>query len=498
MANPLELFLWFVTFLACVYSFRLFSVKSSKLPPGPVGLPILGSLFQIGTKLNESLAELAKVYGPLMTLRLGFKTTVVVSSAEMAAEVLQKHDQAFAGRSVMDAASPFDHSKWALGLGQNGPRWREMRRICNSELLTPRRLDSLRGLREQKVQELLRHVREACQGGQAVNVGECSMTTALNSISNTLFSQDTMGLGSDSVTEFRALSLDLAIALGSPNISDFFPLLKYIDPQGIRRRAEVCIKRFYELLDEIIEKRNTLYSTSKVGKKGDFLDVLLELSTKPGSEFKKECVKPLLLEMFLAATDTSSSTIEWAMAELLLNPKKMEILRLELKQIIGEDRVVQETDIQQLPYLQAVVKETLRLHPPIPLLVPHRADATTKVGGFTIPKHTEVLVNAWAIGRDSAYWENPTAFLPERFLESDVNFKGKDFHFIPFGSGRRMCPGIPLAVRTVYLALAALIHSFEWKLPEGMSPEKLDVEEYFGLTMRKAVPLLAVATPIAT
>ncbi|XP_031486828.1 cytochrome P450 76T24-like [Nymphaea colorata] len=471
MADPLQLFLWLVTFLACVYSFRLFSVKSSKLPPGPVGLPIVGSLFQVGTKLNESLAELAKVYGPLMTLRLGFKTTVVVSSAEMAREVLQKHDQAFAGRSVMDAASPFDHSKWSLGLGQNGPRWREMRRICNNELFTPRRLDSLRGLREQKVQELLRHVREACQGGQAVNVGECSMTTTLNSISNTLFSQDTMGLGSESVTEFRALFLDLSIALGSPNISDFFPLLKFMDPQGIRRRTEVCLKRFYELLDEIIEKRNTL---------------------------GREESNSMQQEMFLAGTDTSSSTIEWAMAELLLNPKKMEILRLELKQIIGEDRVVQETDIQQLPYLQAVVKETLRLHPPIPLLVPHRADATTKVGGFTIPKHTAVLVNVWAIGRDSTYWENPTAFLPERFLESDINFKGKDFHFIPFGSGRRMCPGLPLAIRTVYLALAALIHSFEWKLPKGMSPEKLDVEEYFGIGMRKAVPLLAVATPIAT
>ncbi|XP_031484900.1 cytochrome P450 76T24-like [Nymphaea colorata] len=498
MADLLNLFLWFVTFLACIYSFRLFSVKSSKLPPGPVGLPILGSLFQMGTKPHESLAELARVYGPLMTLRLGFKTTVVVSSAEMAAEVLQKHDQAFAGRSVMDAASPLDHSKWSLGLGQNGPRWREMRRICNSELFTPRRLDSLRGLREQKVQELLLHVREACRGGQAVNIGECAVVTTLNSISNTLFSQDTIGLGSESATEFRALLGDTASALGSPNISDFFPLLKYVDPQGVRRQAAVYIKRFYELFDEIIEKRNELYSTSKVEKKGDFLDVLLELSTKTGSEFKKECIKPLLLEMFTAGTDSGSSTIEWAMAELLLNPKKMETVRLELKQIIGKDRVVQETDIQQLPYLQAVVKETLRLHPPIPLLVPHRADVTTKVGGFTVPKHTEVLVNAWSIGRDSTYWENPTAFLPERFLESDINFKGKDFHFIPFGSGRRMCPGIPLAVRTVHLTLAALIHCFEWKLPEGMSPEKLDVEEYFGLTMRKAVPLLAVATPITT
>ncbi|KAF3775864.1 Cytochrome P450 76A2 [Nymphaea thermarum] len=477
MADPLQLFLWFVTFLACVYGFRLFSVKSSKLPPGPVGLPIVGSLFQIGTKLNESLAELVKVYGPLMTLRLGFKTMVVVSSAEMAKEVLQKHDQVFAGRSIVDAVSPFDHFKWSLGFGQNGPRWREMRRICNSELFTPRRLDSLRGLREQKVQELLRHVREACQGGQAVNVGECSMMTTLNSISNTLLSQDNMGLASESVTAFRTLNYDLASTIGSPNISDFFPLLKYMDPQGIRHRSEVCIKRFYELIDEIIEKRNTLYSTGKVGKKGDFLDVLLELSTKPGVRPSERSNIVGRLEMFLAGTDTSSSVIEWAMAELLLNSKKMEILRLELKQIIGEDRVVQETDIQQLPYLQAVVKETLRLHPPIPLLVPHRADATTKVGGFTIPKHTEVLVNAWAIGRDSTYWENPTAFLPERFLESDINFKGKDFHFIPFGSGRRMCPGMPLAFRTVHLALASLIHSFEWKLPEGMSPEKLDVED---------------------
>ncbi|CAN6466446.1 unnamed protein product [Victoria cruziana] len=174
----------------------------------------------------------------------------------------------------------------------------------------------------------------------------------------------------------------------------------------------------------------------------------------------------------------------------------MAAARSELKRIIGADRAVEESDIPHLTYLEAVLKETLRLHPPGPLLAPRRADATTCVGGFTIPKHAQILVNVWAIGRDSAYWEDATSFLPERFLESDVDFKGKKFQFIPFGAGRRICPGMPSAVRLSLLVLASLIHSFSWAPPGGLPPEEIDMESRFRFTLRKAMPLKAFPSPL--
>lgn len=180
------------------------------------------------------------------------------------------------------------------------------------------------------------------------------------------------------------------------------------------------------------------------------------------------------------------------MAELLRKPKLLRKVREEILQAIGKTSTVRESDFQKLPYLHAVVKETMRLHPAAPLLLPYRAENDTVVLGYTVPKNSQVLVNAWAIGRDPEYWENPSEFRPERFMGCDVDYKGRDFEYIPFGAGRRICPGMPLAIRMVNLMLAAIIQSFTWRLPEGTTAEKLDMEEQFGVTLRKAVPLLAI------
>lgn len=196
--------------------------------------------------------------------------------------------------------------------------------------------------------------------------------------------------------------------------------------------------------------------------------------------------------MFIAGSDTSASTTEWAMAELLRNPEELNKVRQEIIQQIGIERAVKESDMDKLPYLQAVVKETMRLHPATPLLLPHKAQHDVQVLGFTVPKDSQVLVNAWAIGRDPKSWERPLEFLPGRFMESSVDYKGRDFEFIPFGAGRRICPGMPLAIRMVNLILASIIQPFNWKLPDGMTPEKLDMEEQFGVTLKKAIPLVAI------
>ena len=196
--------------------------------------------------------------------------------------------------------------------------------------------------------------------------------------------------------------------------------------------------------------------------------------------------------MFIAGSDTSGLTTEWAMAELLRKPKTLQKARDEVLQVIGTNGEIKESDIDRFPYIQAVVKETLRLHPPAPLLLPYIAGNDVEVSGYTIYKGNQVLVNAWSIGRNPKPWIDPLSFEPERFVGSNLDFKGRDFEYIPFGAGRRICPGLPLAQRMVILMLGSILHSFNWKLPEGITPENLDMSEQFGITLKKANSLCAV------
>lgn len=197
-------------------------------------------------------------------------------------------------------------------------------------------------------------------------------------------------------------------------------------------------------------------------------------------------------ELFYAGSDTSTVTVEWAMTELLRNPQVMQKVKQELEEVIGKGETVRESDMERLPYFQAVIKETLRLHPAGPLLLPFKATNDVELCGFKIPSNSNVLINMWAIARDPSYWEDPLSFLPERFLGSKINYRGQDFEFIPFGAGRRICPGLPLAVKMIQLELASIIHSFNWKLPEGTTPLTIDMEEVCGATLKKAIPLLAI------
>lgn len=198
-------------------------------------------------------------------------------------------------------------------------------------------------------------------------------------------------------------------------------------------------------------------------------------------------------DLFLGGTDTNSTVVEWAMAELLRNPKAMAKAQAEMDDVVGPNGVVEESHMSDLPYLQALVKETLRLHPPGPLLAPHKAETNVEVLGFLVPKNAQVLVNAWYIGRDPSIWENAERFEPERFLVGrEIDVKGRDFELLPFGAGRRICPGMSVAMKTVPLILASLLHSFQWKLQKGVLPEDLDMDESFGLTLHKTNPLYAV------
>ncbi|PKA60459.1 Geraniol 8-hydroxylase [Apostasia shenzhenica] len=461
------------------------------LPPGPTPLPVLGNLLELGHSPHRSLAKLSKLYGPVMALKLGQIQTVVISSSTFAGEALQTKDRVLSGRHLPAAIKVLGHHEVSQAWLPPNREWKLLRSLMRTHLSNCQSLDANQRLRRQKVRDLVSYIKG--QSNKAVDVGRAAFCTVLNLISTTCFSIDMVDLNSDSSQEFRDLVWGIMEDAGKPNLADFFPVLAAVDPHGCRRRNAAHFRKIFEIFDRIIDRR---LEEQGNGEKGDILDALLQHFRDDNPKLSRRIIKSFLLDVFVAGTETSSTTLEWAMAELLRNPAHLEKTRAEIAEAVGFDREVEESDISKLPFLQAVVKETLRLHAPVPLLLPHRAEEETELGGYRVPKHSQVLVNAWAIGRDGRTWENPDEFLPERFAGREVDFRGQHFELLPFGSGRRICPGMQLGLRMVHLMLASLVQSFRWKLPGEMKPAELDLTEKFGVTLALASPLKAVAVPI--
>ncbi|XP_059624711.1 geraniol 8-hydroxylase-like [Cornus florida] len=465
--------------------------KGRKLPPGPVPLPVIGNLLKLGDQPHKSLAELAKVHGPIMSLKLGRITTVVFTSSDMAKEVLQKQDLAFSSRSIPDAIRAHNQFQYSVVWLPVATQWRSLRKILNSNIFSGSRLDANQHLRYKKVQELIGYVRKSSNSGVAVDIGRAAFRTSLNLLSNTIFSVDLADPFDDSAKEFKDLVWNIMVEAGKPNLVDYFPVLEKVDPQGIRRRMTVHFGKVLQMFGKLINKRLELRRIKNAITSNDVLDVLLNIENS-GDEIDRNHIERMCLDLFVAGTDTTSSTLEWAMAEVLHNPETLVKAKAELEETIGKGKAVEESDIARLPYLGSIIKETLRLHPPVPFLIPRRVEEDCEVSGFTVPKGSQVLVNAWAIGRDPTIWDSATSFIPERFLNSEIDVRGRDFEVIPFGAGRRICPGLPLAIRMVPVMLGSLLNSFDWKLEGGIAPKDLDMEEKFGITLQKAQPLRAV------
>ncbi|KAL3840420.1 hypothetical protein ACJIZ3_025011 [Penstemon smallii] len=481
--------------LLCVFYafiYLLWNRKSSKhLPPGPYPLPIIGNLLQLGQKPHHSLTKLSKIYGPLMRLRLGSTDTIVVSSPEIAKQILQKHDLSFPGRGEKAASRALDHHAKSVACLPANSKWRSLRKICKEQMFSIQRLDASRGLRQEKLQKLRNYVQECCVNGQVIDIGKAAFVTSLNLISNTLFSLDFADYNNDSSQELKEIIHSVMKVLGSPNLSDFFPIFGSFDPQGTKKEAEICFGKLLGKFEGIINSR-LQKSVENSTRKNDLLEALLEISEGNQSELSRDDMKHLLMDLFIAGSDTSAGTVEWIMTELLRNPKVMSKAKSELKSVIGENVQVEESDIPNLPYLQAVVKETFRYHPTGSFILRNKGENELEINNFVIPEHAGVLINLCAIGRDPSVWSNPDSFEPDRFLNSEIDYKGHNFELLPFGSGRRICPALPLAHRMVHLMVASLIHNFDWKLENGMALEEIDVNDKFGLTLQKAIPLRVI------
>lgn len=270
-------------------------------------------------------------------------------------------------------------------------------------------------------------------------------------------------------------------------------------PQGLTKRMKVVQKALDAVLEDVInENRSSLAPENR----GNFVDVLLSMDNKLVNSdgevlyiMEKENIKAIILDMIIASYDTSSTMIEWGLSELIRNPHIMARLQEELQAVVGMDRMVEENDLPNLSYLEMVVKEAFRLHPAGPLLIPHESVKDTTINGYHIPEKSRMFINIWAIGRDPKVWsDNADEFFPERFIGSDIDFKEHNFQLIPFGAGRRACPGMLLGLRNVRLILAQLVHCFNWELPDGKSPEDLDMKEEFGLSLPRENDLLLKPT----
>ncbi|KAM6584203.1 hypothetical protein CsatB_011205 [Cannabis sativa] len=469
-----------------------FKSSSYNLPPGPKPLPVIGNLHQLGDKPHKSLSEFAKLHGPLMSLKLGQVTTIVVSSSAVAKQVLQTHDQYLSSRTIPDAFYVHGHDSNGLPWIPVSDLWRSLRKICNTQLFAVKVLDTNQKLRRRKVNDLVEEVKKSSLSGAAVDIGSVAFTTSLNLLSNTIFSIDLADMESELARDFKEITWNIMKEGGAPNLSDYFPLLKKIDPLGIRRRMKIHFSRIFQLIEGIINQRLKQRECSDSVKNADVLDTLLDIMEGNNNQINRHQILHLLLALFVAGTETTAAALQWAMAALLRNPEILSKARAELDQVVGKGNPVEESDVSRLPYLQAVIKETLRLYASGAFLLPRKAERDVEINGFTIPKGAQILVNIWAISRDKETWDEPELFKPERFIGSEVDVKGRNFELIPFGGGRRICPGLPLAMRMLPLTLGTLIHSFEWKLENGLKPEEVDMEDKCGITLQMAHPLRAI------
>ncbi|KAF3774575.1 Flavonoid 3'-monooxygenase [Nymphaea thermarum] len=490
--------------------------QNSRLPPGPSGWPLIGSLPALGAMPHHSIAELGKRYGPILSLRLGTTTVVAACSASAAREFLKHNDANFLSRPSNAVAKHMAYDSHDMVWAEYGPKWRSLRKICGVHLFSNKALEDFRLVREKEVGILAVSLARAGELGEIVGVGEALHLCIANVLGKVLIGRR-MFEGEEDAGEFRRLVLEGMQLSGVFNIGDFVPSLEWMDLMGVAKKMKEHHRRHDGFMQKIMDKH--AFSSLQ----GDFLSVLLRLKGDPdpvdldGLDGKltdidikallssrqarnRQITKPCFIclqhviiitkDMFAAGTDTSTSTVEWAIAELIQRPHIQKKVQAELDSVVGRDRLVKESDIPNLTYLQAIVKESFRLHPSTSLSLQRITSESCQVAGYHIPKGTRLLVNVWSISRDPSIWTDPLEFQPERFMPGSkydhIDVRGNDFEVIPFGAGRRICPGMSMGIKMVQLMVATLVHGFRWELPAS---ETLNMDEAYGITLQRAMPL---------
>uniref|UniRef100_A0A0D9WFL6 Cytochrome P450 n=1 Tax=Leersia perrieri TaxID=77586 RepID=A0A0D9WFL6_9ORYZ len=510
-----------------LYLLRLYGKNShggrAPLPPSPRGaLPLLGHLHLLGALPHRTLRSLAVARGaPVMRLQLGRVPAVVLSSAAAAEEAMRARDLDLVGRPRSSMAERLMYSGRDVVFSPYGEYWRQARRVCAVHLLGARQVRSFRGVRAEEAAALIARV-------HATGAGSFDLCGLLVGYANAIISraafgdESSRGLSSYGGRELRELFADFAELLGTKPVRDLLPWFGWVDAlRGLDRKVRRTFEVLDGVLDSVIDDHRRRRRREGGWQRGlpmgdvddgddrgdhrDFVDVLLdvnEMDNEGGFQLDTVQIKGIILDMFVAGTDATSALLEWAMAELVSHPCHMHRLQHELRAVVGMAGHVTEVEdhirMDRLPYLKAVLKETLRLHSSLPLLVPRESLVDTEILGYHVAARTRLVINAWAIGRDPTVWgENAEEFMPERFLgREDVDYKGQGFEMIPFGRGRRGCPGIGFAMATVEMALASLLYHFDWEVavPNGKGNQVLlDMSEMSGITvgLKHGLPLIA-------
>ncbi|KAJ9146618.1 hypothetical protein P3X46_028857 [Hevea brasiliensis] len=469
--------------------------QSKHQPPGPPGIPIIGNLHQLGKLRHQSLWQFSKKYGPVMLIQLGRVPTLIISSADAAKEVLKTHDLNTCSRPLLAGTGKLSYNYLDIAFTPYGDYWREMRKICVLELFSAKRVQSFQFVREEEVDLLINSISNFSSSATPVDLSEKILSLTANITCRAAFGKSFQERGF-SHERFQEIIHEGMAMLGIFSAADFFPCVGWIVDRltGLHARLERNFQEFdafyQQVIDDHIQKR------SKQHRQEDFIDVLLEMgrfqTESAAIQLSQDHIKAILMNIFLAGVDTGAITMVWAMAELARHPRVMRKAQEEIRTCIGNKRTVSENDIDKLVYLKMVVKETMRLHPPSTLLVPRETMSKFSINGYEIQPKTRIQVNVWAIGRDPKIWRNPEEFFPERFIDNPIDFRGQHYELLPFGGGRRGCPGISMGIVTVELALANLLFCFDWKLPYNMKEEDLNMEEAAGLTTYKKEALMLV------
>ncbi|KAG4201192.1 hypothetical protein ERO13_A05G262800v2 [Gossypium hirsutum] len=455
--------------------------KFQNHPPTPFpSLPLIGHFYLLLKKpLHRSLAKTSAKHGRVLLLHFGSRPIVVISSASSAEECFTKNDIIFANRPLLLYEKHLGYNYTSLIWDSYGDNWQNLRRISSIQLLSGHCLQLLYATRLDEVRLLLRKLFK--DHDRMVDLKsrlfELMLNLMMRMIAGKRYYGDDVAVVEEG-TRFREIMRESFLLAGATNMGDFLPMVKWFEKT--EKRMINLFKRREAFTQELIDEY----------EKKNMIEVMLSLQEQEPENYKDETIRSLMMVLLLAGTDTSSGTVEWAMSFLLNHPQVFNKARIEIDTVVGQNRLIEESDFPNLPYLHCIINETFRIKPTAPLLVPHESSKECLVGGYRIPHGTMLLVNAWAIQNDPNNWEEPNVFRPERFEGLDPSKFA--FRLMPFGNGRQRCPGEGLAMRMVGLTLGSLIQCFEW---ERKGEEIVDMNEGPGLTMPKAQPLQAKCRP---
>ncbi|GMJ08492.1 cytochrome P450, family 82, subfamily C, polypeptide 4 [Hibiscus trionum] len=474
-----------------------------RAPPEAAGaLPLLGHLHLLGTDqlLHRTFGDMADKYGPMFLVRLATHPALVVSNWEVAKQLFTTNDLNFSTRPRSLAVELMGYGDKMLGNAPYGPYWRNIRKLARVKLLSSHRVELLRHVRDTEVNCFIKELYEQTLKSRGVAVVEMKerigyLTT--NLIVRTLAGKRYNSETDDELRRCRDVVAAFFRMAGLPLVSDFAPFLGWID---VLTGKISKLKRIGKECDNIVGRWVKEHREKRLGEniKGDqdFIYGMLSLMDDDSVPIEEADtrIKATCLTLILGGIDANAITLTWAVSLLLNNHHVLKKAQDELDFHVGKHRQVQESDINNLVYLQAILKETLRLHPPAPLSAPREAMEDCTIAGFHVPAGTHLVLNLWKLHRDPNIWQKPLDFLPDRFVKDHANLdvRGQDFELLPFGSGRRVCPGITYALQFLHLALARLLHGFELGT---VSDKSIDMSESPGTAVPKATPLEATVTP---